>query len=62
MVAQQSMVTASVRRLGLGAADPERLARTIGFVAEAFNVANPPRPDDIYTDAFLPPRETRLVN
>ena len=62
MVAQQSMVTASVRRLGLGAADPERLTRTIGFVAEAFNVANPPRPDDIYTDAFLPPRETRLVN
>jgi len=62
MVAQQSMVTPSVRRLGLGAADPERLARTIGFVAEAFNIAKPPRPDDVYTGAFLPPREARLVN
>jgi NitT/TauT family transport system substrate-binding protein len=61
MVAQQSMVTDSVRRLGLGAAEPERLARTIGFVAEAFKVANPPKPDDIYTGAFLPPKETRLV-
>lgn len=62
MVAKQSMVTPSVRRLGLGAADPERLARTIGFVAEAFKIANPPRPDDVYTGAFLPPREARLVN
>ncbi|MEJ0069533.1 MAG: hypothetical protein WDO24_13270 [Pseudomonadota bacterium] len=41
-VAKQSMVTDSVRRLGLGAAEPERLTRTIGFVAEAFKVANPP--------------------
>ena len=62
MVAQQSMVTDSVRRLGLGAAEPERLARTIGFVAEAFNVANPPKPDTVYTSAFLPPKEMRLVD
>jgi NitT/TauT family transport system substrate-binding protein len=62
MVAQQSMVTDSIRRLGLGAAEPARLARTIGFVAEAFKVANPPKPDDIYTGAFLPPKETRLVD
>jgi NitT/TauT family transport system substrate-binding protein len=62
MVAQQSMVTDDVRRLGLGAADPARLARSIGFVAEAFKVANPPKPDEVYTGAFLPPRETRLVD
>jgi NitT/TauT family transport system substrate-binding protein len=62
MVAKQSMVTDSVRRLGLGAAEPERLTRTIGFVAEAFKIANPPTPDDVYTGAFLPPRETRLVD
>jgi NitT/TauT family transport system substrate-binding protein len=62
MVAQQSMVTDSVRRLGLGAAEPARLARTIGFVAEAFKVANPPQPDEIYTGAFLPPKETRLID
>jgi NitT/TauT family transport system substrate-binding protein len=62
LVAQQSMVTDSVRRLGLGAAEPERLKRTIGFVAEAFKVANPPGPDGIYTDAFLPPKEARSVD
>lgn len=62
MVAQQSMVTPSVRRLGLGAAEPERLARTIGFVADAFKVADPPKPDAVYTGAFLPPKETRLVD
>ena len=62
MVAQQSMVTESVRRLGLGAAEPVRLTRTIAFVAEAFKVANPPKPDDIYTAAFLPPQATRRVD
>lgn len=62
LVAQQSMVTDSVRRLGLGAAEPERLKRTIGFVAEAFKVANPPGPDGIYTDKFLPPKEARQVD
>ncbi len=62
LVAKLSMVNDNVRRLGLGAAEPERLTRTIAFVAEAFNVANPPKPGDIYTDAFLPPREARLVD
>jgi NitT/TauT family transport system substrate-binding protein len=62
MVAKLSMVTDSVRRLGLGAAEPERLARTIGFVAGAFNIANPPEPGDVYTDAFLPPYEIRRID
>ncbi len=62
MVARQSMLTPSVRRLGLGAAEPARLQRTIGFVAEALGVANPPKPDDIYTSAFLPPVEARRVD
>jgi len=62
MVAEQSMLTEPVRRLGLGAAEPARLARTIGFVAEAFKVADPPGPEGIYTDAFLPAKELRRVD
>jgi len=62
MVAQQSMATPSVRRLGLGATEPDRLARSIAVIAEAFKIATPPKPDDIYTGAFLPPLEARRID
>jgi NitT/TauT family transport system substrate-binding protein len=61
LVLDAAMLTPTVREKGFGTVDPERLKRGIASVAEAFGVANPPRPEDIYSDAFLPPAGERQV-
>lgn len=45
---------------GIGAVDPERFARSIAVVAEAKDLPRRPEPDEIFTDAFLPPLEDRV--
>jgi len=46
---------------GLGSLRPEKLARGIDQVAEAFNLASKPSVADIYTDQYLPPIDDRKV-
>lgn len=60
-VAERSIRTANVRQNGLGTIDKERLTRSIGVVAASFGVQNPPPPEKIATDRFLPPRDQRMV-
>lgn len=55
MLMQSSVLTANVKENGFGAIDEARLARMIGFVAKASEVAGPPKPADIYRSDFLPP-------
>ena len=59
-IAEHAILTANVRKNGLGALDKERLTRSIAAVAESFNIKNPPTPDQIATDRFLPPRDKRM--
>jgi NitT/TauT family transport system substrate-binding protein len=61
LMLEQTMLTKEVRRKGFGTVDPARLAKGFAYVAQAFGVNNPPRPDDIYSDAYLPPPEERAV-
>jgi NitT/TauT family transport system substrate-binding protein len=61
LVLKAAMLTQTVREKGFGSVDPARLARGIAYVAEAFEVAHPPKPADLYTDEFLPPAAERQV-
>lgn len=45
---------------GIGAVDPERLARSIAVIAELYDLPDAPEPADVFSDAFLPPMELRM--
>jgi len=51
-----------VQKNGLSVVQPERLKFTIDAVAMAYDIKQPPKPEDVYTDAFLPPLAERKVN
>jgi len=53
--------TAWVQKSGLSTVQPERLKRTIDSIAAAYSLANTPKPDEVYTDKFLPPAAERMV-
>jgi NitT/TauT family transport system substrate-binding protein len=46
-------------RLGMGDLDDERLARSIGIVAEGYGLDRLPEPSEIFDRSFLPPLEER---
>ncbi len=57
-----NILTAEVRRNGIGGVDPARLDRSIAAVAEDFKFGKRPPAADIFDDRFLPPLDGRLVN
>ncbi|MBI3514752.1 MAG: ABC transporter substrate-binding protein [Proteobacteria bacterium] len=59
-VLDKALLTPAIKAKGLGTVDPERMARAVTINAEAFNVANPPKPETIYTTKFLPPAADRM--
>ncbi|MBL8807781.1 MAG: ABC transporter substrate-binding protein [Rhodospirillales bacterium] len=62
MVRDLTMLTDNVKKNGLSAVPADRLAKSIATVAEAYGVAGKVKPEDVYTEAFLPPQaERRLV-
>ena len=60
LILERAMLTASVKANGIGHVVPERMARAVAIDAEAFQVANPPKAEAIYTTKFLPPQSERL--
>lgn len=48
-----------VAKTGLGAPDPARLKRAIDIVVEANGLPRTPKPEEIFTDAFMPPLADR---
>jgi NitT/TauT family transport system substrate-binding protein len=61
LVLDDAMLTPDVRKNGIGTIDPKRIALTIAVNAEAYGIAHPPAPEQLYTEMFLPPRADRLV-
>ncbi len=59
-VLDKALLTPAIKAKGLGTVDPARMANALRLSAEAFQVANPPKPDAIYTTKFLPPQSERL--
>jgi NitT/TauT family transport system substrate-binding protein len=61
-VIHDNILTAEVKRIGIGDIDPARFERSIDEIAEAFKFRNRPSAADIFDDAFLPPLDGRLIN
>jgi len=57
-----NILTAEVRRNGLGSIDPARFERSIDQIAEDFKFQKRPTPADIFDDSYLPPLNGRLIN
>ena len=61
-VISDNILTAEVRRNGIGGIDAARLERSIDQVGEDFKFHKRPTPADLFDDAFLPPLGGRLIN
>lgn len=54
MLMQYSVLTPNVKANGFSHIDEARLARMIGFVAKALEIADPPKPSEVFRSDFLP--------
>jgi NitT/TauT family transport system substrate-binding protein len=60
MTIDTAILTPFVKANGYGAVSPERMANMVAINAEAYKIAEPPKPDEIYTTRFLPPASERM--
>ncbi len=62
---ENEMGNPEIATTGLGALDPERLARGIDIIVEARGLSRTPAVEEVWTDAYLPPKDelaTSLTN
>jgi NitT/TauT family transport system substrate-binding protein len=62
VILRDNILTAEVRRNGLGGIDPARFEKSIDQIAEGFKFQKRPTAADIFDDSFLPPLNGRLIN
>jgi len=60
MVRDLAVLTPSVKANGFSHVDPKRLERTLGFVAEAMKISNPPATRNVFRADYLPPADQRM--
>jgi len=58
---RSNVLTPEVARDGFGGVRPERLARAIDAVVDAFNLPGKPKWWEVFTDRYLPPKRDRLL-
>lgn len=58
---RHNIVTADVKSHGFGVIKPERLARSIELLADAFGLPTRPAWQKVFTDKFLPPKAERML-
>jgi NitT/TauT family transport system substrate-binding protein len=58
---QTNILTPYVKANGMGDVEPDRFARSVALVSEAFGLNPAPAPDKIFTNKFLPPKADRMV-
>jgi NitT/TauT family transport system substrate-binding protein len=61
-IIRDNILTAEVKRNGIGGIDPARFDRSVDQIAEDFRFQKRPSAADIFDDAFLPTLGGRLVN
>jgi NitT/TauT family transport system substrate-binding protein len=61
-VIRDNIVTAEVRRNGIGGIDPARFVRAVDQLAEDFKFQKRPAAGDIFDDSFLPAPGGRVIN
>jgi len=62
MVLEQNMLTPAVKQNGFGEIDKARFEKAIDQIGLAFPFKKKPKPEDIFTDQYLPSPELRKVN
>jgi NitT/TauT family transport system substrate-binding protein len=50
-----------VKKNGMSVVQPQRLKQTIDSVVDAYKLPSAPKPEDVYTEKFLPPVAERMV-
>ena len=58
---QTNIITPYVKANGMGDVDPERFARSVKLVSEAFGLPQAPAPDKVFTNKYLPPKADRMI-
>jgi NitT/TauT family transport system substrate-binding protein len=61
-ILRDNILTAEVRRNGLGGIEPARFEKSIEQIAEDFKFQKRPAAADIFDGSFLPPLNGRLIN
>jgi len=56
-----AIATPIAKAEGIGGVQPARLADMVTQVSAAFELKNPVKPEQVWSDAFLPPRADRMV-
>jgi NitT/TauT family transport system substrate-binding protein len=62
MVLDQNILTPAVKASGLGAIDRARFERAIDQIGLTFTYKAKPKPEDVFTEEFLPAADLRKVN
>jgi NitT/TauT family transport system substrate-binding protein len=60
MVRDVAVLTPNIKANGLSHVDAKRLERTIGLVAKAMKISNPPAARDVFRADYLPPASQRM--
>ena len=58
---QTNIITPYVKANGMGDVDPERFARSVKLVSEAFGLQTAPAADKVFTNKYLPPKADRMI-
>jgi NitT/TauT family transport system substrate-binding protein len=61
-IIRDNILTAEVRRNGIGGIDAARFERSIDQIAEEFKFRKRPAGTELFDDSFLPPLNGRLIN
>lgn len=61
MALEQNIVTPYVKQNGMGGVDMARLGKAIEQIAVSYEFTAKPKPEDVFTDAFLPPVADRKL-
>jgi NitT/TauT family transport system substrate-binding protein len=61
LAVKEMYLTPNVKANGMSFVEPKKLEKTIASTLDAFNVKGVLKPEQVYTDRFLPPRAERMM-
>jgi NitT/TauT family transport system substrate-binding protein len=61
LMIEMALRTPTVEKYGVSHVDPARMDRALEIVGKAFDISPIPKTADIYTDAYLPPAQDRML-
>jgi len=61
LAVKEMYITPNVKANGLSSVEPKKLERAIASTLDAFNIKATLKPEQVYTDKFLPPKAERML-